>query len=123
MNLTPPDDDNDPLAVGMTRPPMRWGVTYTAIVMNVVLTMQAFLVSRQILLLFVALPIHGICMLLCAREPRWFDLAALWMRNRIPAMAGTWFYWRASSYTPLRLDLPRGPRHRRRHELPIGPQP
>lgn len=123
MNFTALDEADDPLAVGMTRPPMRWGVTYTAIVMNVVLTMQAFLISRQLLLLFVALPIHGICMLLCAREPRWFDLAALWMRNRIPAIAGTWFYWRASSYTPLRLDLPRGRLHRRRHELAIGPQP
>lgn len=122
MNLPHPDDGTDPLAVGMTRPPMRWGVTYTAMVANIVLTMQAFLISRQLLWLFAALPIHGICMLLCAREPRWFDLATLWVRHRVPAMMGTWFYWRASSYSPLVLDLPQGSRHRRRRELVGGPQ-
>jgi type IV secretion system protein VirB3 len=123
MNQPQPDGGTDPLAVGMTRPPMRWGVTYSAIVVNAMLTMQAFLLSQQLLLLFAALPIHGISMLLCAREPRWFELAALGVKHRIPAMARTWLYWRASSYTPLRLDLPRGSRHRRRHELHEGPRP
>lgn len=123
MSLQEADDGADPLAVGMTRPPMRWGVTYTAIVANVVVTMQAFLLTHQLLWLFAALPIHGICMLLCAREPRWFDLAALWLRHRMPALARTWFYWRASSYSSLRLDLPCGARNRRRRELPEGPTP
>lgn len=122
MNSPHIDDGTDPLAVAMTRPPMRWGVTYTAMVGNIVLTMQAFLISRNLLWLFAALPVHGICMLLCAREPRWFDLAALWVRRRVPALMGTWIYWRASSYSPLVLDLPRGARHMRRRELMGGPQ-
>src|SRR5207248_1053185 len=32
----------DPLFIGATRPPMRWGVTYSALLANLVLTMEAF---------------------------------------------------------------------------------
>ena len=32
----------DPLFVGATRPPMRWGVTYSALLFNMVFTMEDF---------------------------------------------------------------------------------
>ncbi|MGA2025149.1 MAG: VirB3 family type IV secretion system protein, partial [Steroidobacteraceae bacterium] len=31
------------LFVGATRPPMRWGVTYSALLFNMVFTLEAFL--------------------------------------------------------------------------------
>jgi|SRR6185436_7884731 len=96
----------DPLAVGLTRPAMRWGVTYTAIIVNAVIVMELFLLTKNLLVLSIGLPIHGLCMLVCAREPRWFELASLWAQTRLPALAGTLRFWRASSYAPLRLDLP-----------------
>ena len=96
----------DPLFVGATRPPMRWGVTYAALLCNLVFTMEAFLVTRNLLTLFVCLPIHGICALLCARDARFFDLILLWGRTRLPALLGTLRFWKASSYSPLTLDLP-----------------
>jgi Type IV secretory pathway, VirB3-like protein len=37
----------DPLFVGATRPPMRWGVTYSALLFNVVFTMEAFLLTKN----------------------------------------------------------------------------
>ena len=85
---------------------MRWGVTYSALMFNLVFTMESFLVSKNLLALLACLPIHGTCMLLCARDARFFDLLLLWGRTRFPAMLRTLTFWRASSYSPLELDLP-----------------
>ena len=65
---------------------MRWGVTYSALLVNGVFTMEVFLLTKNLLTLALALPIHGICALLCARDARFFDLALLWARTRIPAL-------------------------------------
>jgi type IV secretion system protein VirB3 len=96
----------DPLFVGVTRPPMRWGVTYSALLVNGVVTMEVFLLTKNLLTLALCLPIHGVCALLCARDARYFDLVLLWGRTRIPALLANARFWKASSYTPLLLDLP-----------------
>ena len=105
----------DPLFVGATRPPMRWGVTYSALLFNMVFTMEAFLLTKNLLTLLLCAPIHGVCMLLCSRDARFFDLMLLWMRTRLPALFGNLRVWKASSYFPLILDLP-DRRGRRRAE-------
>ncbi|MGB6487325.1 MAG: type IV secretion system protein VirB3 [Steroidobacteraceae bacterium] len=97
----------DPLFVGATRPPMRWGVTYSALLFNLVFTLEAFLVTRNLLTLLVALPIHGAGVLLCGRDARYFDLLLLWGRTRMPALLANGRWWGASSYSPLALDPPR----------------
>src|SRR6202171_3168766 len=94
----------DPLFVGATRPPMRWGVTYSALLVNGVVTMEIFLLTKNLLTLLLAAPIHGVCALLCARDARFFDLALLWGRTRLPSLAGNFRLWKASSYSPLALD-------------------
>lgn len=107
----------DPLFVAVTRPPMRWGVTFAALLFNLVFTMEIFLLTRNLLTLLLVIPIHGICALLCLRDARIFDLILLWGRTRLPAYAGTFRYWRASSYGALSLDLPN---HRgRRRASPV----
>lgn len=103
----------DPLFVGATRPPMRWGVTYSALLCNLVFTLEAFLLTRNLLMLLVALPIHGASVLLCGRDARCFDLLFLWGRTRLPALLANGRWWHASSYSPLALDLPRSSRPRR----------
>jgi len=111
----------DPLFVGATRPPMRWGVTYTALLCNMVVTMETFLATRNLLTLLLCLPIHGLCALLCARDARFFDLLLMWGRTRLPAVLGTLQFWRASSYSPLLLDLPDAQgRRRSRSATAIG---
>lgn len=102
----------DPLFVAATRPPMRWGVTYAGLLCNLVFTMEVFLLTRNLLTLLVALPLHGAQALLCARDARCFDLIALWARTRLPALLGNERYWKASSYSPLALRWAR--RHRGR---------
>jgi type IV secretion system protein VirB3 len=96
----------DPLFVGATRPPMRWGVTYSALLFNMVFTMEAFLLTKNLLMLLLCAPIHGICMLLCARDARFFDLVMLCARTKLPAFFANWRLWKASSYSPLATDLP-----------------
>src|SRR5271155_3369131 len=95
----------DPLFVGATRPPMRWGVTYSALLFNMVFTLEAFLMTKNLLTLLLGAPIHGICMLLCARDARFFDLLLLCARTRLPALFANLRQWKASSYSPLTADL------------------
>ncbi len=68
--------------------------------------MEVFLLTKNLLTLLLAVPIHGLCMLLCARDARFFDLALLWGRTRIPALLANARLWRSSSYSSLALDLP-----------------
>jgi type IV secretion system protein VirB3 len=116
----------DPLFAGLTRPPMRFGVTYVALLVNLVLTMECFLLTRNLLVLLLALPLHGLSALLCARDARIFDLGQLWLRTKGLALCANALWWKASSLSPLVLDLPtrRGRRRSRsvcivRH-LPAG---
>jgi len=96
----------DPLFVGATRPPMRWGVTYSALLFNMVLTMEIFLVTKNLLTLLLCLPVHALCALLCVRDARYFDLLLLWGRTRLPALLSNLRLWQASSYSPLSLCPP-----------------
>ena len=96
----------DLLFVGVTRPPMRWGVTYSALLFNMVFTMEVFLLGKNLLTLLICVPIHGVCMLLCARDARFFDLVTLWARTRLPALFANQCFWRACSYSPLVIDFP-----------------
>src|ERR1700685_3241468 len=104
----------DPLFIGATRPSMLWGVTYSAVMLNAMCIMELFLLTKNLLILLLAAPIHGVCTLLCARDARFFDLVLLWGRTRLPALLANLRFWKASSYCPLDIDLPnrRGRRNR-----------
>lgn len=96
----------DPLFVGATRPPMRFGVTYAALLLNAAFTMEVFLLTKNLLVLLLMLPVHGICMLLCARDARYFDLLLMWAKTRLLAYFSSLRFWKGASYSPLALDLP-----------------
>lgn len=97
---------DDPLFVGATRPPMRWGVTYAALLFNLVVTMELFLLSKNLLMFLIAIPLHALSALLCARDARFFDLLLMWGRTRLPGYFGNIRFWQAHSHSPLLLDLP-----------------
>jgi type IV secretion system protein VirB3 len=105
----------EPLFVAATRPPMRWGVTYSALLFNLVFTMEIFLLGRNLLTLLICVPVHGVSALLCARDARFFDLLALWLRTRLPALFSNLRYWRASSFCALVVNTA-DKRGRRRRE-------
>lgn len=96
----------DPLFVGMTRPAMTMGVTFAALILNVMITLEMFLVTKNLLWLLIFVPIHGMFWLVCKNEPRFFDLLFLWGRTRGPGIVGNVRFWKSNSYSPLRFDLP-----------------
>lgn len=108
----------DALFVAATRPPTRWGVPYLAILINMVLILEVFLLVKNPLILLLALPVHGVCMLLCARDVRFFELAMLWAQTRMAGIAGNLFAWKGNTYSPLMLDVPN--RHGRRRRVPMA---
>jgi type IV secretion system protein VirB3 len=91
---------------------MRWGVTYAALIFNLVFTLEVFLATRNLLALVLAAPIHGISALLCAHDARFFDLLLLWVRTRFLTLLGNGLYWKASSYSPLAFSIGQRPRQR-----------
>ena len=97
----------DTLFVGMTRPTMLWGVTYSAMIVNLVLTVEAFIVTKNLAWLLAFVPIHGLFYLVCLFEPRFFDLLQLWGRTRgLAWLGGNLRFWHGASHSPLSLDLP-----------------
>lgn len=107
----------DTLFVGATRPSMLWGASYASVMLNCVCVMELFLLTKNLLTLLLAAPIHGVCALLCARDPRFFDLLLLWARTAFPALLANKRFWKASSYSPLALDLAR---INGRHQAPVS---
>lgn len=105
--------------VGATRPPMRWGVTFSALLFNLIFTLEAFLLTRNLLALLLCIPIHAISVLLCLRDARFFDLAMLWMRTSMPSLFANHGLWSGSSYSPLTVRLP--DRHGRRRATVLAP--
>ncbi len=96
----------DPLFAGVTRPAMAFGVTYSALLVNGITTIELFLLTKNLVWLLVCVPIHGMFWLVCTNEPRFFDLLFLWGRTRGPGILGNARFWRANSYSPLSIDLP-----------------
>ena len=100
------DDDGikvDPLAVGLTRPAMRWGVPYPALMLNLIASVEALVWTKNLLWVLICIPIHGICYLVCLKDPRSFELLVLWLRTKANSLVAARGYWRASSYSPLAL--------------------
>ena len=88
----------DPVFLGMTRPPMALGVTFSSFVLNVVATTIAFLATSDLRAFLLFFPVHGLAYLLCLRDPRIFDL--LFVRAaKTPPIPNAGF-WRAKSYAP-----------------------
>ncbi len=90
--------ERDTVFVALTRPQMFAGVTYTWFVANAVISTELFLVFRSAWVVALALLVHAAGVLMCLREPRFFDL---WLtrvgkcprvRNRV--------VWRCNSYRP-----------------------
>ncbi len=93
----------DGLAVGLTRPSTKWGVTYPAIMLNLIVSMEAFIWSHNLLWGLIFVPVHGIFYLICLKDPRAFELLFLWAQTKGRTHLLTLGYWKSSSYGPLEL--------------------
>lgn len=107
---------DDELFVGITRPAMRWGVTYGALIANLIVTMEIFLLTKNLLALLIGIPLHALCALMCLRDAQFFELLVLWIRTS-GARIGRSGSWRVSTCSPLIVDLPDGNGDRRKGEV------
>lgn len=90
--------ERDTVFVALTRPQMFAGVTYTYFVANAVIATELFLIFRSAWVIAAALVIHAAGVLLCLREPRFFDL---WLTRvgKCPRVRNHKI-WRCNSYRP-----------------------
>jgi type IV secretion system protein VirB3 len=88
--------ERDPLFVALTRPQMFAGVTYSYFIANAVVATELFLIFRSLWALAAALVVHLVGVVLCVREPRFFDL---WITrvSRCPRVRNH-AIWRCNSY-------------------------
>ena len=85
-----------PLFVGLTRPPMRFGVTLNCLMLNGGLSLIIFVVSSSFVAAFLlAGVIHGLGYIACLYDPRIFDL----LIGQLQCMNGkNRNFWRCNSY-------------------------
>lgn len=87
----------DPLFVGMTRPAMLAGVTYSGVILNTMLVVPLFVLFNSLALLLLPV-VHGVMWSVCRWEPRFFDL--ILVRAKTAGAARHRWLWRGSSYRP-----------------------
>ena len=89
---------SDPVFAALTRPQTIWGVTYSFAVLNLIVTGEAFLITRSFWALLLAVVLHAIGYVGCLREPRFFDI---WItRLRTCPRIRNFAFWRGNSYAP-----------------------
>ncbi len=92
-----PQLERDTVFGALTRPQMFAGVTYSYFVLNAVIVIELFLITRSFWVLPLALVIHFVGYLGCLREPRFFDLWIIRV-SRCPRVPNARF-WRCNSYS------------------------
>jgi type IV secretion system protein VirB3 len=88
--------DRDPVFNALTRPQMFAGVTYSFFVLNAVVTVELFLITRSFFALLIAPLLHLAGYVGCLREPRFFDLWLIRV-SRCPRVRNA-RAWRCNSY-------------------------
>lgn len=88
----------EPVFVALTRPQMFAGVTYSYFIANAVVSAEFFLIFKSFWALGGALLLHLLGVMLCLREPRFFDL---WVTrvSRCPRVKN-YKAWGCNSYRP-----------------------
>jgi type IV secretion system protein VirB3 len=81
----------DTLFLACTRPAMIAGVTMEAMALNVMFSC----------ILFLAIPIHGLCRIICRHDPNMFRILLAWIETRGRTRNAP--FWGGSSCTPLKL--------------------
>lgn len=65
---------SDPLFVGLTRPTMIFGVSIQYAMLNLMVSVTAFIQEASLYIIFFAAVVHLIGYLLCFKEPRFLEL-------------------------------------------------
>ncbi len=88
----------DPLFVGLTRPPMLFGVSYTFALMNGFFSMITYVMTNDFKYLAAMFPIHLLGYKLCSKEPLFLELYKV--KAEKCSRSKNRFYHGANSYDP-----------------------
>jgi type IV secretion system protein VirB3 len=80
---------------------MALGVPYIAVLANVLLTLELFLVTRNLLSLLTVVPLHALAWIVCLSEPRYFELVRVFISTRRRAGFVRRGRWKVVSYGPF----------------------
>ena len=88
--------EEDILFAAITRPAMIAGVTYTGLLLNMMVTVILFIGFNRISLLLVFVPIHILMYVVCWKEPRYFEIGKVWFITKGASRARN--FWKSSTY-------------------------
>lgn len=95
------DISTDPLFLGLTRPPMLLGVSYTFAALNGIISLLAFVITSKFFYLLVLLPgIHMIGWFVCLKEPRAIELL-LARTSKCSVCRNRMYHGGTNSYDPF----------------------
>ncbi len=89
----------DMLFIGLTRPQMLLGVSYTFFVVNALVCLVGFIATSSFKYFAVAVPVHMIGYYLCSKEPLFIELFKV--RAEKCQRSKNKFYHGANSYDPF----------------------
>ena len=93
----------DMLFLALTRPAMVWGVTYSYLVVNLMVTGILFVWTGSFLTILIGVPVHILGYVACLREARRFDL--WWVRLRYTLPTQTRFFLGGQFVPPLDKEV------------------
>jgi type IV secretory pathway VirB3-like protein len=101
-SLTDNDAQQDTLFLILTRPPLRWGVPFEALVCNGVLTFFIGLWLGNPLFWSVGLIIHFPMRIIASKDHNFFRIYRLWLFAKFEAVRSS--LWGGSMLSPLPTD-------------------
>ncbi len=90
----------DPLFVAVTRPAMKWGVTFDGIIITAGLVAVLMIATKNPLTLLLYPPIHALIYSLCLHDPRIFRLQHLWFITKAKSLG-----WRTFGVATASPDI------------------
>lgn len=88
----------DPIVIGLTRPPMMFGIPYVVFVLEAMLVVLVFLNTKNLLMFGLFVPLHAIGYVLTVRDARFVDVIVTSL-SKCPRTLNR-SYWGGDSYSP-----------------------
>ena len=88
----------DPVVIGLTRPPMMFGVPYVVFVLEAMFVVLVFINTKNLLMFGLFIPLHAIGYVLTVRDARFVDVIVTSL-SRCPVTLNR-SYWGGVSYSP-----------------------
>lgn len=87
---------SDPLFVGLTRPPMFFGVSYMFAMMNGMASMMYYIATTDFKFIIILIGVHMIAYVICFKEPLFLELFLI--KSQKCSVCKNRFYYGANSY-------------------------